>query len=260
MVTHENGGGHGQHQPPSGFIRKYIFSIDHKVIGIQYLSLALFSVFLGMALVAPDALASGVAERALVLLQGRPDDAGAISGADDHARHDHGLHGADHGAAIGIRQLFPAHSDWRGGHGVPGPEHAFVLDDVRFPDGDGRRVFCGGRRADRRLDLVSAVERAGRNCRSRARRGRDAVDCRTGDLLRRVADGRAELHYHADRSSREGHDARAACRLRAGPGSSPRSLACWRSASFWRRASCSCSIALPARASSFPAAWWSPIK
>ncbi len=51
MVTHENGGGHGhQHQPPSGFIRKYIFSIDHKVIGIQYLLLALFSVFVGMAL------------------------------------------------------------------------------------------------------------------------------------------------------------------------------------------------------------------
>jgi cytochrome c oxidase subunit I len=50
MATHENGGGHGQHQPPSGFIRKYIFSIDHKVIGIQYLCLALFSVFLGMGL------------------------------------------------------------------------------------------------------------------------------------------------------------------------------------------------------------------
>jgi cytochrome c oxidase subunit 1 len=50
MVTHENGGGHGQHHPPSGFIRKYVFSIDHKVIGIQYLCLALFSVFVGMGL------------------------------------------------------------------------------------------------------------------------------------------------------------------------------------------------------------------
>jgi cytochrome c oxidase subunit I len=50
MVTHENGGGHGHHQPPSGFIRKYVFSIDHKVIGIQYLCLALFSVFVGMGL------------------------------------------------------------------------------------------------------------------------------------------------------------------------------------------------------------------
>jgi cytochrome c oxidase subunit 1 len=50
MVTHENGGGHGHHEPPSGFIRKYVFSIDHKVIGIQYLCLALFSVFVGMGL------------------------------------------------------------------------------------------------------------------------------------------------------------------------------------------------------------------
>jgi cytochrome c oxidase subunit I len=44
--------GHGalvhHHGPPTNFIRKYIFSIDHKVIGIQYLLLALFSVFLGM--------------------------------------------------------------------------------------------------------------------------------------------------------------------------------------------------------------------
>src|ERR1700726_718795 len=47
MVTHESG---GHHHPPSGFIRKYIFSLDHKVIGIQYYFLALFSVFVGMAL------------------------------------------------------------------------------------------------------------------------------------------------------------------------------------------------------------------
>src|ERR1044071_153101 len=37
-----------QHHPPTGFIRKYIFSIDHKVIGIQYLLLAIFSAFMGM--------------------------------------------------------------------------------------------------------------------------------------------------------------------------------------------------------------------
>ncbi len=47
MMTQE-GGGH--HHPPRGFIRKYIFSLDHKVIGIQYILLALFSVFLGMFL------------------------------------------------------------------------------------------------------------------------------------------------------------------------------------------------------------------
>jgi cytochrome c oxidase subunit 1 len=41
-------GAHGHHAPPSGFIRKYVFSLDHKVIGIQYLFLAMFSAFTGM--------------------------------------------------------------------------------------------------------------------------------------------------------------------------------------------------------------------
>ncbi|HEX8493196.1 MAG TPA: cbb3-type cytochrome c oxidase subunit I [Pyrinomonadaceae bacterium] len=49
---------HGSHAPgevhrhpaPTNFIRKYIFSTDHKVIGIQYLLLAMFSVFVGLIL------------------------------------------------------------------------------------------------------------------------------------------------------------------------------------------------------------------
>src|SRR6267378_1584793 len=41
---------HIAHHAPTGFIRKWIFSLDHKVIGIQYYFLALFSVFLGMFL------------------------------------------------------------------------------------------------------------------------------------------------------------------------------------------------------------------
>ncbi len=45
--------GHGEvhrHPAPTGFIRKYVFSTDHKVIGIQYWCLALFAVFVGMGL------------------------------------------------------------------------------------------------------------------------------------------------------------------------------------------------------------------
>jgi cytochrome c oxidase subunit 1 len=38
------------HSAPQGFIRKYIFSLDHKVIGIQYYFLALTAVFVGMFL------------------------------------------------------------------------------------------------------------------------------------------------------------------------------------------------------------------
>jgi cytochrome c oxidase subunit 1 len=38
------------HAGPQGFIRKYIFSLDHKVIGIQYFFLALSAVWVGMIL------------------------------------------------------------------------------------------------------------------------------------------------------------------------------------------------------------------
>jgi cytochrome c oxidase subunit I len=39
-----------QHSAPTGFIRKHIFSLDHKVIGKQYYGLALVAVFVGMVL------------------------------------------------------------------------------------------------------------------------------------------------------------------------------------------------------------------
>ncbi len=38
------------HAPPQGFIRKHVFSLDHKVIGKQYYGLALVAVFVGMVL------------------------------------------------------------------------------------------------------------------------------------------------------------------------------------------------------------------
>jgi cytochrome c oxidase subunit 1 len=38
------------HAPPTGFWRKYVFSLDHKVIGKQYYALALAAVFTGMIL------------------------------------------------------------------------------------------------------------------------------------------------------------------------------------------------------------------
>ncbi|HEU0008042.1 MAG TPA: cbb3-type cytochrome c oxidase subunit I, partial [Terriglobia bacterium] len=41
---------HQVHAAPTGFIRKWVFSLDHKIIGLQYYFLALIAVFLGMAL------------------------------------------------------------------------------------------------------------------------------------------------------------------------------------------------------------------
>ena len=38
------------HAPPTGFLRKYVFSLDHKVIGKQYYGLALLAAYVGMGL------------------------------------------------------------------------------------------------------------------------------------------------------------------------------------------------------------------
>jgi cytochrome c oxidase subunit I len=49
---HDTSAAHAAHQhvAPTGFIRKHIFSLDHKVIGKQYYGLALLAVFIGMVL------------------------------------------------------------------------------------------------------------------------------------------------------------------------------------------------------------------
>jgi cytochrome c oxidase subunit 1 len=49
MVTYDSGANQPA-QPESGFVYRYLFSTDHKTIGLLYLWLALFSVFLGMAM------------------------------------------------------------------------------------------------------------------------------------------------------------------------------------------------------------------
>ena len=38
------------HGAPTSFIRKYVFSLDHKIIGLQYYALALVAVVVGMVL------------------------------------------------------------------------------------------------------------------------------------------------------------------------------------------------------------------
>ncbi|MGH2569055.1 MAG: hypothetical protein ACRDGA_12015, partial [Bacteroidota bacterium] len=40
----------GHHEEELGFWRKYVFSIDHKVIGLQYMFTALIFLFIGFTL------------------------------------------------------------------------------------------------------------------------------------------------------------------------------------------------------------------
>src|SRR5262245_9599717 len=50
QVAVANPTGQSVDSTPTNLIRRYVFSTDHKVIGVQYFLLALFSVFLGIAL------------------------------------------------------------------------------------------------------------------------------------------------------------------------------------------------------------------
>jgi cytochrome c oxidase subunit 1 len=52
MVTYDSGANPPE-SPQVGFLSRYLFSTRHKTIGLQYLWLALFSVFLGMAMSLP---------------------------------------------------------------------------------------------------------------------------------------------------------------------------------------------------------------
>ena len=155
------------HAAPTGLIRKYIFSLDHKVIGIQYYFLALFSVFLGMALSVLMRIHLVWPNMKLPFIPGGHDDARAIPRVGHHARHDHGVHGAHHRAAVGLRQLFSADSNRRRGHGVSRPQHAFLLDNFCFAGGDGCRVLR--RQAARRSPAGRPIRRFRRWARSRGR-------------------------------------------------------------------------------------------
>ena len=49
MANDDSGANH-EESPQDGFLARYVFSTDHKTIGLNYLWLALFSVFLGMVM------------------------------------------------------------------------------------------------------------------------------------------------------------------------------------------------------------------
>src|SRR5258705_5843209 len=50
MANADSSGANHPDTPPTGLLSRYIFSADHKTIGLNYLWLTLFSVFLGMAM------------------------------------------------------------------------------------------------------------------------------------------------------------------------------------------------------------------
>ena len=102
------------HAPPQGFWRKYVFSLDHKVIGKQYYALALVAVFTGMVLswvmrihmVWPEAKIPGLDLALQDWSAGRRNDAGILSLAAHDARHVDGFLCSHQCAFRRVRKLF----------------------------------------------------------------------------------------------------------------------------------------------------------
>jgi len=127
---------------PQGFIRKYIFSLDHKVIGIQYFFLALTAVFVGMFLsllmrihlLWPSAVLPLVGEI-------KPETYLSLLTMHGTIMVFFVLTTAPQG---GFGNYFLPIQDWGAGYGVPGAEHAFVLDDVCGVRLHHCGIFCNG--------------------------------------------------------------------------------------------------------------------
>ncbi len=190
--------------PRKDFIRKYVFSLDHKVIGKQYYALALVAVFVGMFLswlmrihmVWPNGKIPGLE---LLSKRGRArrgDDSGILSVAADHARYVDGVLRADQRAVRGIWQLLPANTDRRGGHGVSPLQHDVVLDHLYCIHRVDHCVLYSRRSAHRWLDFLRAAERRWQRCWTRNAVGRQFVGTIDRNFLHCFAAGRPQLYRH----------------------------------------------------------------
>ena len=151
---------HHLHDPQT-FIEKYVWSQDHKVIAIQYGSVAI-----GVGLVALGAVAAhAAADRVPRNL--RVHHAVQVLRVRDHARHDHG-HLLAHGAVPRrLRQLPDSAHVRRPGHGVSVHEHAELLGLPAVRHRAAVELLRAGWPDWRRLDAVPAADRPRRHAEAR---------------------------------------------------------------------------------------------
>ena len=189
------------HPEPQGFVRRYVFSLDHKIIGIQYIITAfVFFVLSGL-------LAEAIRTQLL-----NPN--GGFVAADTY-NEIYSVHGSAMVWLVIIPMLtggfgnlvFPVQIGARD-VAFPVAEHAQLLDlpGLRL---DAVLVVSDGR-ADRRLDGVSAG--------LAARRGRN-VDVVRGDLLVGVSSTMTGINFVVTilKMRAPGHDVHAHAALRLGP-------------------------------------------
>ena len=245
--------GHAEH-PKESFWRRYVFSQDHKVIGLQYGFTALCFLLFGFTLMLlmrwqlafPGRVDPGDRRPARRGQRARRHHAPRVlQPARRHARHDHGVPG-DRAAGRGrVRQLRRAAPDRRARHGLPEAQHGELLVLLRGRHRDVRQLLRARRRRQLRLDLLSAAL-------GHRHRGPDLVADRAWSSSSPRRSSARSTSSSRSSSSAPGACPSCACRSSSGRSSSPRSCSSSPSRRSRRRRSCSSWTAWRARASSCP--------
>ena len=211
------------HAPPTGFIRKYVFSLDHKVIGEQYYLLALVAVYIGLVLswvmrihlAWPNAAIPG-----LQLLSKTGAPGGVLT--PEYYLQLMTMHGTIMVFFVLTTAPFAGFGNYFlpiqvGAEDMPFPHlnmMSFWVTFVAFCVAVSAFFVPQGRRS--RLDGLRSFERPGSSCRTGTGNRPSAVGCLDRHLLRGTVAGIAELHFHDARHAVQGHepDAPAASRGR----------------------------------------------
>ena len=157
---------HAHAEHTQGFLRTYIFSVDHKVIGIQYAVTGLLFLLFGFTLMLlmrwqlaypfqPIPHYRGLVGP--VAGSGRRDAPRVLQSARRHARHHHGLSGCRAACRRRVWELRPAPPDWCARHGVPEAQHGELLVVFRRRRRHVRQLLCPRRRSELGMDVVSAT-------------------------------------------------------------------------------------------------------
>ena len=170
------------------FIRKYIFSTDHKIIGIQFLIMSLIFLLLGGTLAMLMRWQLGFPGKPHAGRHAAPRNHGlrrrdaprVLQLAGHDARHVHDV--LRHHAAAGrrVRELPDSAQDRRARHGVPAHQHGVVLDGGAGRLAHARRLLRRRRQRRRGLDVVRAAQRRSgshRRATSARRSGASASSC-----------------------------------------------------------------------------------
>ena len=210
---------HADHHEQS-FVTKWIFSQDHKVIGIQYTMTALLFLLFGFGLMAlmryqlafpmqPIPVIGSPARRRERAR--RHHAAGVLQPARRHARHHHGVPRRRAARGRRLRQLRDAADDRRARHGVPQAQHGELLGVLHR-----RRASCW------RASSCPAAPRSRAGRRIRRCRSSPPPNGQTWWLDRHdlpdhlVAARLGELHRHHHPAAREGARLLPAAVLRVG--------------------------------------------